>query len=409
MTQPLIKPDRDGRLDVLRGLCLLNMVLVHLIEQGLKVPWGVDEVVMHWLRFAAGGFILASGLCIGAIHYKKALDPTKRIKIYVSLLRRAGLVLLVHYFATFFSLILVPLQWGYYEYNTWTYVTDVLYFYTGYDLLLFYVVMLAASPVLIELIRRLGVIVVAIGSGSLFFLWYDNPYVPIYAIENHFPVIRWQAVFIFGMLAGSKLTSFDALTRAGKLRLLAITSVLAFGLAGLSAIERYEHLTLPWYLAVSKYPLSILEVVRYVAIVLTIGITLDLCWSKIASYRATAMTRVIGSQSLMLWVAHVPIVAHLVPLNWIISIAISVPAVWIVAAIGIWLSRQWSLAIPNLPRLPYAAPVMGSLLFVAILSNQQSNPQIVTDDRAILDPDPALDATDAPDTTPIDFDAPQAS
>jgi hypothetical protein len=409
MCQSPIQPDRDGRLDVLRGLCLLNMVVVHLIQEGMVVPWAVNEVVMHWLRFAAGGFILASGLCIGAIHYKKALDPAKRSRVYFSLLRRAGLVLLVHYFAAFLSLILVPLRYGYHEYDTWVYVTDVLYLYTGYDLLLFYVVMLVASPVLIELIRRFGVISVAIASGALFFFRYDHPYLPLYALENEFPVIRWQAVFIFGMLAGSKLTYFDVLTRSGKLRLLAITSALALGLAGVSAFERHTHLSLPWYLTVTKVPLSILEVVRYVGIVLSVGIVLDLCWSKVANLRATAVTRVIGSQSLLLWVAHVPIVAQLVPLNWVLAIAIAVPTVWGFATAGNWLSRRWSQGMPSFPSLPYAAPAMGSLLLIAILSNQQGHPQIVTDDRAILNPEFLPEDDAMPDLSAFEADMPQAS
>ena len=34
---------RDRRLDVLRGLCLFDMVLVHLLEQKAQVPWAVSD------------------------------------------------------------------------------------------------------------------------------------------------------------------------------------------------------------------------------------------------------------------------------------------------------------------------------------------------------------------------------
>lgn len=391
------KSVRDGRLDVLRGLCLINMVLVHLVEQGLVMPWLADEVVMHWLRFAAGGFILTSGLCIGAIHYQKALDPAKRLKTHLSLVRRAGLVLLVHYFATFLSLVLVPVQ-GYYEYDTLGYVRDTLLFWTGYDLLLFYVVMLLVSPVLIEAVRRFGVIAVAAGSGAIFFLWYDNPYLWLYGIENHFPVIRWQAVFVCGVLVGSKLPAFDAMKREAKIRLMTIAAVLALGIAGLSALERFMHLTLPWWLTVTKYPLSPLEVVRYLTLVIAMGVGLDLVWKRLGGTRTAGVLQVIGAQSLMLWVAHVPIVANVVALHWVIAIALAIAGAWVAARVGIWLSRQWSESLTSLPRLPYAAPVLGSLAVVAFLAQMQGNPRLVAaPDRTV----PA-EATIMPD--PVDLD-----
>lgn len=367
---------RDGRLDVLRGLCLINMVIVHLIEQGMVLPWLIDEVVMHWLRFAAGGFILTSGLCIGAIHYQKALDPSRRSKTYLSLLRRAGLVLLIHYFATLLSLVLVPLN-GYREYDTLTYVRDVLFFWTGYDLLLFYVVMLLVSPGLIEAIRRFGVAIVGLISGSLFFLWYDNPYLPLYAIENHFPVIRWQAVFVCGVLIGSKLPTFDGLDRSLKVSWLVVSSGVALTIAGLSALERFGQLSLPWWLTVSKYPLSPLEVVRYLSLVIAMGVGLDLVWKSIATTRLVSVLKLIGVQSLLLWVVHVPLVANLASFHWTLAISESILAVWLAAWIGIWLSRKWADSLGPLPRLSVTAPVLGSLLIVGLLSHLQISPQLV--------------------------------
>lgn len=367
---------RDGRLDVLRGLCLINMVIVHLIEQGMVLPWLANEVLMHWTRFAAGGFILTSGLCIGAIHYQKALDPLKRSRIYLSLLRRAGVVLLVHYFATFLSLVLVPLN-GYREYDTMTYIRDVLYFWTGYDLLLFYVVMLLVSPVLIECIRRSGVVTVGLASGFLFFLWYDNPYLPLYGIENHFPVIRWQAVFVCGLLIGCKLPAFDGLNRSLKVGWLAVSTGVALAIAGLSALERFGQITLPWWLTVNKYPLSPLEVVRYLSLVIALGVGLDLVWKRVSGTRLVSVLQIIGVQSLLLWVVHVPLVANLAAFHWTIAILGSVLAVWLAASIGIWLSRQWAESLASLPRLPVAAPVLGSLMIIAFLSHMQINPQLV--------------------------------
>lgn len=370
------------------------MVLVHAIDQGLAVPSLLSEVTMHWLRFAAGGFIFASGLCIGAIHYRKALDPARRGSIYVSLLRRAGLVLLVHYFATFLSLTLVPLH-GFFTYETVDYVRDVLMLRTGYDLLLFYVVMLLASPVVIELARRIGALPVFLISAAVFFVSYDNPYVGLYSIENHFPVIRWQAVFVIGLLAGSKLKQFDALSLSAKRRLLTGAAITAIAIAALSALERSGSLTLPWWLTVTKFPLSPMEVTRYVSLVIAIGVGVDLLWSRVAGTRGQKIVQLVGAQSLLLWVVHVPILGNVVAMHWIVALLIAYAGVWFAARIAVFASKHWADAMPTLPRLPYAAPVIGSLIAVNLLTHLQQPPQIVHETQSVVDAE--LDDEEIPD------------
>ncbi|MGC4032826.1 MAG: hypothetical protein QM754_14050 [Tepidisphaeraceae bacterium] len=165
------------------GLCLLDMVLVHLIEQKAQMPWAVNEMAMHWLRFAAGGFVMTSGLCIGAIHFQRALDPAKRLKTYGSLLKRALFVLGVHYFASILTLILIPIH-GQPVFDVGKMVVDVLTFHAGYDLLLFYVFMLAVSPLLIEATRLLRAIALLAVSLGVFFWRYDNPYLSLWAISE---------------------------------------------------------------------------------------------------------------------------------------------------------------------------------------------------------------------------------
>lgn len=389
---------RDGRLDVLRGLCLLNMVIVHALHEGLAAPGWLNEITMNWLRFAAGGFIFASGLCIGAIHYRKALDPARRPSIYLSLVRRAGLVLLVHYCATLLSLTLVPMR-GYYAYDTTTYVWDVLLFRTGYELLLFYVVMLLATPVLIELTRRCGALAVLLGSGALFFVAYDKPYFGLYAIEMYFPVIRWQVLFVIGLLAGSKLPAFDALSISAKRRLLVGAASVAIGIAGFHALQR-SGLAVPWWLAVSKFPLSPLEVVRYVSLVIAIGVSVDLLWHRIAGTRGQKIVQLLGANSLLLWVAHVPIVSNVVALNWVLALALAYAGVWIAASVATWLSQRWDGSMPTLPRLPYAAPVIGSLAAVAVLVNLQGRAHFADDNTALVEAtvaDAHLDDEEIPD------------
>lgn len=357
---------RDRRLDVLRGLCLFDMVLVHLLEQNVHTPWVFNEAVMHWLRFAAGGFVLTSGLCIGAIHFQRALDPAKRLKTHRSLLQRALFVLGIHYFASILTLILIPIH-GQPVYQVGQMLWDVLTFHAGYDLLLFYVFMLAVSPLIIEAMSRAGVIVVLVASLGVFFWRYDNPYLSLWAIENHFPLIRWQLIFVIGMVLGSKLKAYDALSAERKWQLLGSAIALALGIDILSAAERAGFFTLPWYLAVTKMPLSLLEVMRYLSLAVAAGVAIDRAWHWFGHTTAQRVLAAVGVQSLMLWVVHVPVVANVSPLPWPIAMLSAWTLVWLAAVTGSWLTKQWAAHARSLPRLAYCAPAVGSLMVAAIL------------------------------------------
>ncbi|MDB5328025.1 MAG: hypothetical protein JWM57_3594, partial [Phycisphaerales bacterium] len=357
---------RDRRLDVLRGLCLFDMVLVHLLEQNVHTPWAVNEAVMHWLRFAAGGFVMTSGLCIGAIHFQRALDPAKRLKTYRSLFQRALFVLGIHYFASILTLILIPIH-GQPVYQVGQMLWDVLTFHAGYDLLLFYVFMLAVSPLIIEAMSRAGVIAVLVASLGVFFWRYDNPYLSLWAIENHFPLIRWQLIFVIGMVLGSKLKAYDALPAERKWQLLGSAIALALSIDILSAAERAGFFTLPWYLAVTKMPLSLLEVMRYLSLAVAAGVAMDRAWHWFGNTTAQRILAAVGVQSLMLWVVHVPVVANVSPLPWPIAMVSAWALVWAAAVIGSWLTKQWNEHIQSLPRLAYVVPAVGSLMISALL------------------------------------------
>lgn len=357
---------RDRRLDVLRGLCLFDMVLVHLLEQNVNAPWAFSEAVMHWLRFAAGGFVLTSGLCVGVIHYARALDPAKRTKTYVSLLKRAVFVLGVHYFASILSLIMIPIQ-GRPVYGVGAMLWDVLTFRAGYDLLLFYVFMLAVSPLIIEAVRRVGVLGV-LGLSAGLFLWrHDNAYLSLWAIERDFPLIHWQLIFVIGLALGSKLKAYDALPAERKWQLLAAAIVMVLGIDTLSAYERAGALLLPWWLTVTKLPLSPLEVVRYVSIAIAAGILLDRSWKYVGQSTAQKVLSAVGVQSLMLWVVHVPIVANVASMPWPLATLAACAGVWLAAVIAAKLTKLWNDGLPAWPRFAYVVPAVGSLLVCATL------------------------------------------
>src|SRR5450432_2862161 len=175
---------RDLRLDFWRGLCIIDMVLIHLLEQGLRADVFTRSLLYDYVRFAAGGFILMAGLCIGAIHFRKAQDPNRRREVYLGLLRRSGFVLAVHYLSEFYYLLLCPVRGE--HLNLYQSLRDIILLRQGYDLLPFYVMMLAVAPLLLELMRRGLWWIIAAASIASFALASENPWAFAMQIHRHF-------------------------------------------------------------------------------------------------------------------------------------------------------------------------------------------------------------------------------
>src|SRR4051794_19172589 len=103
---PERKSARDHRLDFWRGLCLMDMVIVHMVQQGTQFGALGQEVLADYTRFAAGGYILLSGMTVGFVFYPRALDPDRRWDSYLRLWRRAAFIFAVHLFVTFVELLI---------------------------------------------------------------------------------------------------------------------------------------------------------------------------------------------------------------------------------------------------------------------------------------------------------------
>ena len=87
--RPNLPQGRDFRLDFWRGLCLVDMVLVHLVYEGVRMGRILTPVLGEFTRFAAGGFIFLAGLAVTYIFLPKARDPLKRWPTYRALWRRS--------------------------------------------------------------------------------------------------------------------------------------------------------------------------------------------------------------------------------------------------------------------------------------------------------------------------------
>jgi hypothetical protein len=346
-TAPRPSTTRDSRLDFWRGLCLVDMVLVHLVYEGVKMGRVLTPVFGEFTRFAAGGFIFLAGLAVTYIFLPKANNPQKRWGAYQSLWRRSLYLLFVHYAASLSFVFIYPLRdfAGPYP-SALTYVKQVLLFREGCDLLIFYVIMVALSPALVEIIRRGYGWAAALFSISMFTFGQYYPYALSLPIQQNFMVVLWQMIFVMGMLAGAALPKWDALTMRAKIKW-------ALGAAAvLALIETAEFTTLGWRIGLvfQKCPLSWGEALRYLALISTIMLWTDLAWRKISSSNVTSFLTRLGRRSLAVYVSHVWVVAIVVAaarrLQWLGDWQV------LLAVVAVALLWAWTCVLDSLSEVP---------------------------------------------------------
>jgi hypothetical protein len=340
------KAERDHRLDFWRGLCLIDMLVVHLIHQGMslgnpvagKAP-GIDLWIGEYTRFAAGGFIFIAGLSIGRIFLPRARDPEKRWTTYRALWKRSLVILAVHYIAEVGFLVMWPLFGGVPFKRIGTPILDILLFRAGYDLLPFYVVMVALAPLMLELVRRGLWWALALASMELFFWAHMTGAWHTYAlpIQHDFFPILWQVIFVAGVIAGEFLPKYDRLSVRPK-----VYTMIGLWLAQIVLFIAYYgpnfdlRLWLP--LEFAKVPLTTGETLRYLTLILAIMATTDLAWSsRLAGGKVARFCERLGRNSLAVYVFHVWMVQVIVRIAPAIGPAAGRIALAIVGVGALWL------------------------------------------------------------------------
>ncbi len=309
---------RDERLDFWRGLCLIDMVLVHLVHQGMNFgqPWW--SILGEYTRFAAGGFIFVAGMSVGAIFLPRVREERNRRKTHLRLMKRSGYILAVHYIATAGFLLLYPLYGSGPFASVSDLLRDILLFRSGSDLLPFYVVMVAITPLLLELLRRGMGWLVALLSLAVFMTWGRmDPYFLSAPIQQCFLLPLWQVIFIAGLLAGAALPAYDRLAQSTK-RIIAGFSTIFLVVMFFGAYGGDFGLALSLPVVFWKVPLSVGEILKYLAFMLALMSVTDLFWQRLAGSAVVRFSSRMGRRSLAMYVVHVWIVSLTVTLaGWL--------------------------------------------------------------------------------------------
>ena len=421
----ITKTRRDDRLDFWRALCLIDMVLVHLVYVA-GVNFGIiQRTIGEYTRFAAGGFVFVAGMSIGAIFLPRTFADNGRKKVYFSLWRRAFYILCVHFAATlsFVSLDLItgmrtdaP--------SIPALLRDILLFREGGDLLPLYVIVVAASPVMLELLRRRLGLVLAVASLGLFAWGQNHPWMFSSPIHQNFPVILWQSIFTAGILFGVFLPRYTLLPRSWKITLACTTALLSVLLwAGdFRSDFGWLHPVLPF--SFCKTPLSIGEALRYFGLIFTIIFASDLLWNRIAGSWPVTMIQTMGRRSLAVYVAHVWIVGMLALLAWktkslgawqMFLVVPAIAGMWFVARLLDWRDARAVVITQRSRWLPIPLSMAAGALACWIIGSMGLNvpqPAAVSPDQTSYlsgSSDQTRDDTEETDTPQDPFFDPQDS
>jgi len=299
--------ERDSRIDFWRGLCLIDMILVHLGYNKVQFGSVLEPFICDYLRFAAGGFVFMAGMAVGFIYLPKARAPERRMQTYCRLWLRSIQLAAWQFFLCLGWIVMQTWEGNRNpEPGLWRLFLDVLSMRDGGDLLPFYMMLIAVAPLLLEMCRRKwGVWLLPVMSIGVFALGRIHPYWLAMDPQGTFPPLLWQLVFVAGLLAGINLTRYDALKARVKVLVLA-AALLMFGL--LFWCEFWSAVGLPpcpVSLVFSKTPLTTGEMLRYLSLVTVVLVGTDLIWRRISRSGFAAFSGTLGKCTLQVYVAQV--------------------------------------------------------------------------------------------------------
>jgi len=305
-----VERHRDQRLDFWRGLCLIDMVLVHLYYNHVQFGDFLGRFLGDYTRFAAGGFIFVSGLSIGVIFWPRARDDRYRASTYKKLWRRSAFILGVSYVSAMLWICMQILRGDRGNFvDPFVLLRDLFLLREGGDLLPFYTLMIAISPFIMEALRRKwGWLCVMAASLSLFTWGLWHPWALAPAEHLRFPPVLWQATFVLGVLFGFAFPKYNALATSWKISMAAGSWLVA----GALFIMEYSYLwgmpQLSFGTAFTRVPLSTPEGLRYLSIIFAVITTTDVLWPLIGESAFAAFAQTLGRKSLPVYVFHLWVV-----------------------------------------------------------------------------------------------------
>lgn len=301
--------------DWIRGLAILDMMLVHYSNWLDGVGLSFFGKFIRYTDFAVEGFVFVAGVMIGSRYLEKF--RTNNIAVVKCLLRRVvGLIGIQYAMVLTLSLPMAVLVGSALTGTDqiWQFAVKSLLFLNQVPLLhilpTFIPFFLLSIPLLYALNRGMDA-VVAVLSAGVFLVGQWHPYLPLAPADNSmFPPLLWQVYFVAGVLVGKH----QALTRSWLQQHATGNLVGAIGVCMVAVFICHGHHLFPWWedirtaygLVVRKFPLNVWGLLYHGSILYLIISASVVVWSRL---KAMELSRVyvggLGRHSLALFIGHV--------------------------------------------------------------------------------------------------------
>jgi len=305
---------RDQIIDFLRGIVILDMILVHFKEYLDVLPWVNLSKLIGYSDFAIEGFILLSGYMVGSLYLDEFGKNGRAVAKKV--FKRVFQVIKIQYL--FILTISLPLALvlgneitGPDNVSTYIAKSALLFNQVGvlHILPTFIPLFLLILPILYFVEKNRDWIVISV-SAVFFAIGNFHPYVFNVGDKTIFPVVLWQVYFVLGILLGKR--SFLAFnTIHENIYLLLLASLAAFG--AMSLIYHGHHIA-PFFnelkathnITVSKFPLNFFGLLYHGSILSSCYCLTVIFWERISRLKSFSnFITLFGRHSLLAFAIHV--------------------------------------------------------------------------------------------------------
>lgn len=305
---------RNEIIDFLRGLAVLDMMLVHYSQYINIIPCMNVSKIINYSDFAIEGFIILFGYMIGNHYYARYIYDKKAV--IKQLAQRVIQIIKIQYLLIItISMPLAVIMGGEFARGepAWLYLTKSILFLNQVRIIhilpTFIFLLTLSIPILHYLKMGCDKLVIMM-SIILFVIGNINPYLFTIGEKTIFPIILWQIYLTIGVILGKK-------TKENNNRKLdnichhlifaaVILIIMSFIYHGHHLFPSMSGLKNEYHIEISKFPLNYFGFIYHGSIFYTIYCSTIISWKYIKRLNilCTAVT-VIGRHSMLAFVIHV--------------------------------------------------------------------------------------------------------
>jgi hypothetical protein len=298
---------RDGLIDFLRGIAIIDMMLVHFAPYW---PVFLSKLIVYH-DVAIEGFIFLSGYSVGRYYYKRfTLDGKSVTRRF---LQRAGQLVLVQFLLI--GTISVPhfmlTARSTAGADVMNFIVKSCLFYNQVGLLHIlptFIPLFLLSPVILYLLSKGRHGMLLIFSLAIFAAGQINPYLLDYGERRIFPVILWQIWFVIGCVCGQKtleIADFSTFARKNWVIVSCLLFIPAEWLKNGPLFKQFsQNIRAVLEINFDKFPLNAYGLLYGICAWFLLFILFNKYWKSIQGFGLSQGISLLGRHSMLVFVVH---------------------------------------------------------------------------------------------------------